>query len=77
MSDPYKGHIDPKHRKTSKTFAAPTKETATTGRFMDAGDDYGIGFRQPVGKEKASGLASGAIPQKAKCMNPEEIHFKD
>lgn len=77
MSDPYRGHIDPKHRKSSKTFIAPTKETATTGRFMGAGDDYGVGYRVPVGKEQARSLSSGAIPQKTKCMNPEELHFKD
>lgn len=77
MSDPYKNRLDPKYRKTSSTFAAPTKEGATTGRFMSAGDDYGIGHRTPVGKEKASGMASGPIPQHSKCMNPDEIHFKD
>ena len=77
MSDPYKNRLDPKHRKASSTFVAPTKEAATTGRFMAPGDDYGIGHRTPVGKEHASDMASGPIPQHSKCMDPEHIHFKD
>ena len=38
-------------RTSSKDFVAPTKEQATTGRFMQAGDDYGVGKTQPVGRE--------------------------
>jgi len=39
-------------RKPAKSpFNAPTKEGATTGRFMQAGDDYGVGHRQPVGRQ--------------------------
>lgn len=49
-------------------FRAPTKEEATTGRFMAAGDEYGVGFRTPVGKEKASSMESGPIPQESKCF---------
>ncbi len=73
----FKNPIEPKERKTSKDFKAPTKEGATTGRFMSAGDDYGIGFINPVGKEKASGMESGPIPMKSKCLNPDDINFKD
>ena len=29
---------------------------------MNAGQHYGVGHKQPIGKEKASGLQSGAIP---------------
>ena len=47
-------------------FRAPTKEQATTGRFMAAGDEYGVGFRQPVGKEKASN--KGPIPMESVCF---------
>ena len=46
---PFKDPIAPKERKTSPNFAAPTKDEATTGRYMCAGDHYGVGFRTPVG----------------------------
>lgn len=77
MSDPYKGHIPPKERKASKAFAAPTKESATTGRYMSAGDDYGVGYRTPVGKESARSLSSGVIPQETKCIDPNTFKFLD
>ena len=57
--------IAPSERKTSSNFAAPTKEGATTGRWMNAGDNYGSGYRTPVGKEKAKGLSSGPIPMES------------
>lgn len=62
-----------KECKTSQNFVAPTKEKATTGRFMSAGDDYGVGHRTPIGGFKASGIMSGPIPMKSKRMNPDEI----
>lgn len=73
MADPFKNRISPRERKASKNFAAPSKEQATTGRFMPPGDDYGIGFRQNVGKEQASGLRAGAIPQECKCIDPNSV----
>lgn len=72
MADPFINPLSPRERKDSSTFAAPEKEEATTGRWMQAGDYYGVGFRQPVGKEHARGLDSGAIPQSSKCMDPND-----
>jgi hypothetical protein len=77
MADPFKNPLSPRERQTSSTFAAPTKEQATTGRWMQAGDNYGVGYRTPIGKERASDMSSGPIPQKSKCMNPEDTKFKD
>lgn len=54
------------------TFNAPTKDQAHSG-YLSAGNDYGVGYRQPVGKEKASGPASGPIPQESHCFSPNEI----
>jgi hypothetical protein len=54
--------IKPKVRITSKGFVAPSKAQATTGKFMDAGDNYGSGFRVNVGKEKATSIKDGPIP---------------
>lgn len=65
-----KNPIAPKQRKSSAVFAAPTKEQATTGHFMVAGDDYGVGFKQAVGKEKASN--KGGIPMESKCFPSDQ-----
>ena len=73
MVDPFKNPLAPRERKSSKTFIAPTKEEATTGRFMDAGDEYGVGFKAPVGKMKAEGLNKGPIPQMCERIDPENL----
>lgn len=70
MAD-FKDPIAYKSRKATSTFAAPRKEQATTGRFMDAGDTYGVGFKQPVGMEKVS--TKTPIPQKAFACYPDEV----
>jgi hypothetical protein len=60
-------------RKADIEFAAPRKERATTGRFMPPGDDYGIGFRQPVGTPgNPKSMQSGPIPQEASCFLSDE-----
>ena len=69
----FKDPIAPKERKTSSNYKAPSKEKATTGRYSPAGDDYGVGFKTPVGKMKASGIMSGPIPMKTKCVDPDEV----
>lgn len=71
MKKTFKDPIAYTERKSSMFGKAPTKEQATTGRFMDMGDTYGVGFRQPVGKEKASDAAN-PIPQRAECFLPDQ-----
>lgn len=71
--NPFKGAGERKERRTSKFFVAPTKEEATTGRFMPAGDSHGVGFRQPVGKKETSDLTKGPIKYGCKAFSPEEI----
>ena len=66
----FKDPIAYKHRKTSATFVGPRKEQATTGRFMDAGDEYGIGHPAKVGTFGVTGKSP--IPQKATCFDPKE-----
>lgn len=61
-----------KARGSDLEFAAPRKERATTGRYMSAGDVYGVGFRTPVGSERASGLAQGPIPLQSSAFHPDE-----
>jgi len=55
-------------------FAAPTKDVSHSG-CLSAGNDYGVGFRQPVGKFKAEGPASGPIPQSPVSFSPKEIFY--
>ena len=56
------------------SFNAPTKDMSHSG-CVSAGNDYGVGHKQPVGKESAGNLASGPIPQEAKCFSPHEIFY--
>lgn len=76
---PFKDPIRPRQKKqdTPKewNFKAPSYDNRTSCS-ISAGDDYGIGFRTPVGKEKASGLSSGPIPQKAQAYDPHVIFDK-
>ena len=53
-------------------FKAPSYDNRTSGS-VSAGDYYGSARKQPVGKESASGIDSGPIPQKAHCFSPNEI----
>ena len=71
LSDP----IAPSQKKNGMypwSYVAPTKDQAHSG-YLSAGNDYGVGFRTPIGKEKASGPESGPIPQYSKCFSPNEI----
>lgn len=56
-----------KSKKADKTFAAPSKEQATTGRFMAPGDRYGVGHKQPVGREGNPKQDAATLPRKTMC----------
>lgn len=68
-----KNLIAPKERKTSKVFAAPTKDQAMTGRFMEAGDEHGVGYCQPVGTFKVS--SKGGVPMESVCF-PSDLAIR-
>jgi len=55
-------------------FRAPAYDNRTSCS-VSAGDNYGVGFRTPVGKKSASGLESGPIPQKAYAFSPDRIFY--
>lgn len=55
-------------------FKAPSYDNRTSCS-MSAGNDYGIGFRTPVGKEVAGSIETGPIPQKAYAFSPDEIFY--
>lgn len=71
--NPFPHKTDRKERKSSPNFAAPTRDQLTTGRFMPAGDEHGVGFRTPVGTKGASPYSSGPIPMQSKCFDPKDI----
>lgn len=61
----FKDRLKPKERKQSKMpwdFQKPTYDQARAGNIY-AGDDYGSGVTQPVGKFQDAGVESGPIPQ--------------
>lgn len=53
---------------------APSKDHATSG-CLSVGNDYGMGHKAPVGKETASNLSSGPIPQESKCFSAKDIFY--
>jgi hypothetical protein len=53
-------------------FKAPCYDNRSS-RGISAGNYYGVGHRTPFGKETATGLEGGPIPQKAECFSPEKI----
>ncbi len=57
-------------------FAAPSKDTSHSGG-LPAGNYYGVGHAQPIGKESASGPEGGPIPQTSKCWSPNEAFKQD
>jgi hypothetical protein len=72
MIDPFKDKHAPKERKQQGlpwSFKAPSKDQAVSGS-LSAGTNHGVGFRQPVGKEKASGYA---IPLGCKRIDPNRM----
>lgn len=75
MKKYFKDPIEPRKKEDGKypfDFKSPSYDNRS-GESIRAGDNYGVGFTQPVGKEKASGLESGAIPMKSKCFDPNMV----
>ena len=71
--NPFKHPTDRKERKTSRDYVAPTRDQQTTGRYMQAGDEHGVGFKTPVGSERSSPYKDGPIPMKSFCHDPKDI----
>jgi hypothetical protein len=72
MKDVFKDRHEPKKRKQEGepwSFKADSKDRAISGSLY-AGTDYGIGFKQPVGKEKAGGYA---IPLGCRRMDTSKM----
>jgi hypothetical protein len=79
VKKPFHDPIAPKSKHDGEypwEFKAPSYDNRTS-YSISAGDNYGVGFRTPVGKEKASPITSGPIPQKAKCFSPDDVMMND
>jgi hypothetical protein len=75
MKKPFEDPIGVKERTNGQfewSFKAPSYDNRTSSS-IPGGDYYGMGYRTPVGKEKASDMRSGPIPQTSKCFSPREI----
>lgn len=71
----FKNPISPSKREDGAypfEFKAPTYDNRTSCS-ISAGNDYGVGFRTPVGSFKPRPIDQGPIPQEAKAFNPYEI----
>jgi len=75
MKKQFKDPIAPTEKKNGKypwTYNAPSHDGACSGN-LPAGDYYGVGFRTPVGKERAAPYSSGPVPLESKCFNPNDL----
>ncbi len=71
----FKNPIAPKERKESKEpwdFKKPTYDQARAGNIF-AGDQYGVGYNQPIGKFSASGPMSGPVPYGCSRFSVESV----
>lgn len=57
-------------------FKAPSYDNRTSCS-MKAGNDYGVGFRTPIGKDKASSMKSGPIPQESYSFSPDDVMYHE
>ncbi len=79
MKKPFKDPIAPSQKKDGVrewSFKAPSYDNRTSCS-IPGGNDYGIGFKTPIGKERASSMKSGPIPQESKCFSPDEIFYHE
>lgn len=75
MADPFKNHLAPKEKKNGRYpwgYVAPTKDQAHNGVFLSTGDNYGVGYNTPTGREKPRSIKEGPIPQRSECRDPNE-----
>jgi hypothetical protein len=72
--------IAPKKKESGKypwDFKAPSYDNRSSCSIA-AGNDYGSGFAQPVGKFKASSIKDGPIPQESNFIKAKDyIYDKD
>lgn len=73
FKDPIAPKEDNKYIDRKKVISPFAKEPTydSAKRMFDAGCTYGVGFKQPVGKEKARGVEAGPVPQKSKAVDPD------
>lgn len=79
MEKVQKDRTHPREKKSGKypwDFKAPSYDNRSSCS-MEAGNDYGIGFRQPVGTHTTSGIESGPIPMQSKCWDPKSTIARD
>lgn len=79
MKKPFHDPIAPKGKSDGKypfEFHAPSYDNRSS-YSINAGDNYGTGFKQPIGKESASPITKGPIPQQSKCFLPDDVIVHD
>lgn len=78
MSKILKDRLAPKERvnETQKewTYNAPSYDNRTSCS-ISAGDNYGIGRTNPIGKESAAPMSAGPIPQESYAFSPNKVMY--
>lgn len=77
MSKVLKDPIAPKEKINGHfewSYKAPSYDNRTSSS-VPAGNYYGRGFNNPIGKERAGPISSGPIPQESHCFSPNEIFY--
>lgn len=75
MAREFEQPIQPRQKRNGKSewsYRAPSYDQRTS-RSIPAGDEYGVGYRTPVGKEKARSLEQGPIPMKTFSCRADEV----
>lgn len=71
----FKDPISPskkEHGKYPWDFKSPSYDNRSSCTY-NAGNDYGVGFNNPVGKEKSSSWTQGPIPMGCKSFDPKVV----
>jgi len=70
-----KSRISPKQKKAGNfpfDFKAPSYDNRTSCS-ISAGDDYGVGYRQPIGSKKGADYDAGPIPLNSRSFNAQQL----
>lgn len=70
----FKNPIAPRERKSTKEFKSPRYDNRSGPEmFMAAGDNYGLGFKQPVGKMRGGSVGDNPVPMKKLASPPSSV----
>lgn len=72
LKDPIKARQKTQDGQKEWSYKAPSYDNRTSCS-ISAGDNYGVGFNAPLGKEKAGPITSGPIPMMSKAFSCDMV----